>query len=426
MTAHQAAYQTGDWQGRYLAILAQAASGVGDQTRALALCDMAKDDLTRIDDLAFIRLAALQRSGDLHATVAAGRDFLARFPQSVLARGAALRVALALRDDHQAGAAVVALRQLQRAPSAERLPVGTPISPNNGGDPDIEKFGPTDDDPIQYPATEVGLVASDSVLTNDTSGAEYNQTEQIIDALLNFAPLPELAAVLPAGSLNRAFAAELRAILAQRFLAEEENFARAKEFVTPAQWSVAAAAVEQAADNAQARPADPEALQKLGDAWAAARGKLVFAPLETDNEREAIYSAGGEAGIDADSLRLENARALGLAGDLDVALAGRDELRHARDWWLRTADAAPAGSPARAHALWLALKAMPALAAASPNPGCPCRRRGCARRIAPALRTPAAGMPGFARGARVRRVLRFSRCPEASRSGSCATLGQRR
>ena len=150
-------------------------------------------------------------------------------------------------------------------------------------------------------------------------------------------------------------------------LAEEENFARARECATPAQWSVAASAVEQAAGAAKARPTDPEALQALGDAWAAARGKLVFAPLETEKAREAIYSVGGEEGADADALRLENAHALGIAGDLGVAIAERDELRHARAWWLRAAAAAPAGSPARAHALWLALKAMPSLAAASPT-----------------------------------------------------------
>ena len=365
VTAHQAAYQQGDWQGRYLAILAQAASGVGDQKKALALCDLGRDDLTKLDDLAFIRLAALQRSGDVRATVDAGRDFLARFPQSVLARGAALRVALALRDDHQAGAAVVELLKLQRAAGGKRSTDTNPAQASND-DTDIEKFGPSDNDPTQYPETEVGLEAADSVLTHDPSGAEYNQTEQIIDALLNFAPLPELAAVLPVGNLDGAFAAKLRAVLAQRFLAEEENFARAREFVTPAQWSVAAAAVEKADADARAHPTDPEAAQKLGDAWAAARGKLVFAPLEEEKEREAIFSAGGEDGSDADGLRLVNAHALGIAGELGAAVEKRDELRHARDWWLRAADAAPAGSPGRAHALWLALKAMPALAGASP------------------------------------------------------------
>ena len=69
VTAHQSAYKTGDWQARYLTILAQAASGTGDQEKALTLCDMAKDDFARSDDLAFIRLAALQRKGDRRATV---------------------------------------------------------------------------------------------------------------------------------------------------------------------------------------------------------------------------------------------------------------------------------------------------------------------------------------------------------------------
>ena len=361
VTAHQAAYKAGDWQGRYLAILAQAASGSGDQDKALALCDMGKEDLAKLDDLAFIRLVALQRKGDLRGAIDAGRNFLARFPHSLLARGAALRVALALRDNHQAGAAVVELLKLQRAAA------GDPTVPPAADDSDIEKFSPSDDDPIQYPESEADFDASRSVLTNDTSGAEYNQTAQIIDALLNFAPRPELAAALSVDGLDGVFAVKLRAVLAQRWLAEEENFARAKEFVTPAQWDGPASAVEKADSYARAHPGDAAALQALGDAWAAVRGKLVFAPLEVETERQAVYRAGGSDGADTDGLRLENARALGIAGDLDAALAGRDELRHARDWWLRAADAAPAGSPARAHALWLALRAMPALAAATPT-----------------------------------------------------------
>ena len=313
VTAHQAVYKTGDWQARYLAILAQAASGTGDQGKALSLCDMAKEDLAKSDDLAFIRLAALQRKGDVHATIDAGREFLARFPQSPLARGAALRVALALRDDHQAGAAVVELLKLQRTATA-----------SNPDDPAASDPGPASDQPTEYPKTEVGLAASESVLTHDASGAEYNQTTQIIDALLNFAPLSELAGALSAPDLDGVFAVKLRAALAQRWLAEEENFARAKEFVTPAAWDGAAAAVEKADAVARAHPADPAALQALGDTWAAARGKLVFAPLELEKEREAIFNAGGNDGTDADGLRLVNAHALGIAGELGVAIEKRD------------------------------------------------------------------------------------------------------
>ena len=103
VAAHKDDYQGREWQGRYLAILAQAASGTGDQEKALALCAMNKDELARNDDLAFVRLVALGRARRLPEAIAAADDFERRFSRSPLARGAALRQILALVDNHQAG-----------------------------------------------------------------------------------------------------------------------------------------------------------------------------------------------------------------------------------------------------------------------------------------------------------------------------------
>ena len=116
---------------------------------------------------------------------------------------------------------------------------------------------------------------------------------------------------------------------------------------------------------AAALPPTAENLLRLGDAWAAARGKLVFQPLETESTRKETFSEGGYA--DADRSRRGNARALGLPEErVNAALEGRDELRHARRHWLKAADAAPAGSPLRAQALWRALAAVPKVALVSP------------------------------------------------------------
>ncbi len=367
VAAHESAYHAGgaDWQARYLAILAQAASGVGDQTRALALCDMAAaGEVDRNDDLAFIRLAALQRARRLPAAIAAGRSFAAHFPNSLLKRGAALRLALALQDDHQAGAALVELTRLVAAPAAK--------TPAADEDPERDEVGPTDhsrpsaDDPGVYPQADENLDATRSVLRHDATGAEYDQINQLIDTLLCFAPLPELAPALDAANHfeDGSAAMRWRAVLAQRWLGEEENFSEARKYVTPAQWSVAAAGVEKLAGEVAAHPADAEALLRLADGWAAARGKLVFAPLETDATRGAVFA---DNAVQAGLHRRENGATLGFPTDtLNHALEGHDELRHAQRWWLRAADAAPAGSPLRARALWSALKATPGIALASP------------------------------------------------------------
>ena len=158
-------------------------------------------------------------------------------------------------------------------------------------------------------------------------------------------------------------------MLVQRWLAEGENFAEAKKYATPAQWSGVNATLEKLTAEAVSVPvgaARAAADQQLADAWANARGQVVFAPLETDKTRADVFTAYTGAEY-ADVRRRENGLALGLPADaINHALSSRDEWQHAFRWWQKAADAAPAGSPARARALWSALRAMPSMALVSP------------------------------------------------------------
>ncbi len=360
VAAHQEDYKGHGWQGWYLAILAQAASGTGDQAKALTLCAMDRDELARSDDLAFAQLVALGRARRLPEAIAAADEFARRFPKSPLARGAALRRVLALVDNHQAALALAELSRLRKSLAKSK---GSVDDDDDAGGPDAWYTQDT-----VYPTADADLDASRSVLSSDISGAQSIVLAQIADALLNFAPLPELAAAL-AGKLDGADTVNLRAVLAQRWLAEEENFAEAKKYATPAQWSGVRATLEKLTTEAAAAPAGEAraaACQRLANAWADARGQVVFAPLETDKVRGDLFTAPTGAEY-ADVRRRENGLALGLSADaMNHALSGRDEWQHASRWWQKAADEAPTGSPARAKALWSALRAMPSMALASP------------------------------------------------------------
>ena len=63
-------YKDGDWQPRYLALLAQAASAEGNQAQALQLTDLAPAELERSDDLLLVRAIAFQRAGQAANAIA--------------------------------------------------------------------------------------------------------------------------------------------------------------------------------------------------------------------------------------------------------------------------------------------------------------------------------------------------------------------
>ena len=100
------------WQPRYVSILAQAASNAGNQSDALKLTAMLPRGLEQSDDLLFARAIALQRAGRTSESIGAFQLFLRRFPSSPLAKGARVRLGIALRDHHESGRAVVELKKL--------------------------------------------------------------------------------------------------------------------------------------------------------------------------------------------------------------------------------------------------------------------------------------------------------------------------
>jgi hypothetical protein len=197
-------------------------------------------------------------------------------------------------------------------------------------------------------------------LPADTTNTEPAQVEQLIDTLLNFAPLAELEAPLQKTDLDQLLRLRFSQVIAQRYLARED-FANARKFMTPAEWGLRAEGIEKLTREAAQATNPGDRAQKflqLGDAWAAARKQLLNVPLDTRETREKIF-AGEESS--AGVLRRENGKALLPAADLDAELEGREELRHASVYWLKAADAQP-GSDVAATALWRALRAIPVIA----------------------------------------------------------------
>src|SRR5579862_2956822 len=96
---------------RYLALLAHAASEAGKQEEAIRLADRLPES-ARNDDLLFAKAIAQQRAEKPKDAIASFRRLLERFPNSPLAPGTRIRLAIALRDNHQAGQALVQLHQL--------------------------------------------------------------------------------------------------------------------------------------------------------------------------------------------------------------------------------------------------------------------------------------------------------------------------
>ncbi len=337
IAARSALYQPGTWPPRYLAMLAQAASAAGNQKDALTLSSVAAGELEGSDDLLLARALAYQRAGQPEQAIATYRTLLERFPQSQLADGARLKLALALADHHEAGQAVLELRKLR-------------------------------DSITQKPATYVGeiyppgidqLPMTASFVSRDISGAEISQIDQILDTLYNFAPPEEFAACLPGA--DDTLAGEIHAILAERYLAVE-NFAAARQHLTNPALLASVTSLEyltQAANHAKGAKAKAAAMNQLGDAWAAARGKLLRAPLDIRAGADTFGDEWSQAAL----RRRENGRSLGYH-DIDATLEERDELRHASRWWMRAARAVP-GTELAAQTRWKALAAMPQIAAGS-------------------------------------------------------------
>ncbi|HEX4632073.1 MAG TPA: hypothetical protein VH188_14030 [Chthoniobacterales bacterium] len=393
-------YKTGDWQPRYLALLSQAASAAGNQAQALQLTNLSPEQLQQSDDLLLVRAIAFERSKKPAEAIETYQTLLKSFPKSTFALGARLRLALALQDNHQAGDAFVELVQLVK--TTERTDSTATPSPSPSTSPSVS---PSEEDetvaeeeseesPARIESTselEQGRFVSGtgypdslnswdmdkSAVYPNITGAEFEEIQEAIDTLLNFAPLTELATAVNSDRLAQTARDEVRQVIAERYLAQE-NFAEAQTFLTAPDSKTIAAKLEKltaAATTASGDKADQMA--QLGDAWAEARGKLLRAPLDA-NQAAPNFSFNAER-LDhpADSPivllqlnpaltlvhRRDNARSIGLK-NADAELSERDELRHASKWWMNAARARP-GSPLAAEARWKALEAMPKLARAS-------------------------------------------------------------
>ncbi len=367
-------YQKGDWQPRYLAMLAQAASATGNQDQALQLTNLAPAELERSDDLLMIRALALQRAGKAAEAIQAYQKFLGTFPNSLMAPGIRLRLAFALQDNHQAGAAVVELKRLLVMPgttdvkseaatededeSTAEEETETKTEPEADDDTNLPDFGGSRYTAMEtYPSSEEDWDLNTSSVYPNITGADLDQIQQAVDTLLNFAPLTELATAVDDASFDEKGKKEFRSVIAQRYLAQE-NFAEAKKFMPADEFKRIAANLETLTKAAAGNPQEKaEDMVNLGNAWAEARGKLLRAPLDTKVHFLRRYSE-----LDA-MQRRANGRSLSLK-NVDPELEERDEMRHASRWWLNAARARP-GTPLGAQARWKALDAMPKIAAAS-------------------------------------------------------------
>lgn len=332
IASQQQLYKDATWRPRYLSTLALAASGAGRQEEALKLLDTAGPE-AQTDDLLLARGAVLQRAKRNPEAIASYRALLEKFPGSPLARGVRLRLGLALADDHQAGQAVLELDPLIAAPAAP----GAAAEPDNKDEPPEES----------------GAIPIYSEVADNT-------VRQLIDQWLNFAPIEELAAPAAAPGLDPLKRLRLTEPIAARLLAKEQ-FEEARKFMTPAQFELFAGPIAKlttAAREAKEPAARAAACLALGDAWAAARGKLLTYPLDTDKYRGEVYSARS---ANANKVRIEAASVFGYGGAIRLDLENRDELRHAFNWWIEASDAQP-GAAATATALWRALRAMPLIA----------------------------------------------------------------
>jgi len=326
-------YENAVWKPRYLAMLAYAASGAGQHDQALKLVETAGAAAQDSDDLLFARGVVLHRAKRPGEAAKVLRTLLDKFPKSPLAKGARLRLGLALADNHQGGEAVLALGKLIQKPAKTQEPA------------EQEDAEDSREDRLLY-------------------DLDLDQVRALIDTLLNFAPVEELTATAMAPGLDPVLRLQLTEPVAERLLAKEQ-FEEARKYVTPAQWDLVAgpiAKLTREAEEAKEPPARAAACLKLGDAWAAARGKLLTYPLDTDETRHAAYI---DYSADANSRRVDSAPFIGATGNYKLDLENRDELKHAFKWWLDASDAQPE-TPLTAQALWRALKAMPQIADVSP------------------------------------------------------------
>ena len=303
----------GNWSLRLRAMLAQTASAAGHHQEAIKLTDPSGPELTESDDLLFARLVALQRAGMTQEAINAGLLFLKTYDSSPLRKAVPVRLAQVLIDAHRAGEAYFHLSQSN-------------LTGHHRG---------TEGDWGIYPPAEGDLDLTSSAVYPDIDGTDAG--EVLRETLVNFAPLPELEAVLERKEWQNKPEefAEFKTILAGR-KAANEDFAGAallndepKFAARMTRYAELLKATTQGETAARA-----QAMVALGDAFAADAdadplGRGMFIRLKGSWEY-LLYLTWRD-----------NARALGFA-DPDRELESRNLKRHATRWWLRAARSQPA------------------------------------------------------------------------------------
>jgi TolA-binding protein len=345
LAEHADLFKDPKWQPRYTALVALTSSASGQMEAALKL--VTDSDAGASDDLAFARGVVFQRAKKYPEAITAFRFLAEKFPQSPLTPGGQVRAALALLDIHESGEAALLLMALddQKKPAVKEA--GARDLPQEVVEP------PPDEDVYSGESRDFAGVEP----------ADPGQIRQLLDTILNFGPLAELVAAAKNPQAPEVYRAKLSSVIAVRHLARE-RFAEAKPFMTEAEWKLMAGPLEELTSAAQTAktPAEKAATaMKLAEAWAAARGKLLTVPLDTEEWRKRLYKDDHAA---ANFRRIENGKALGFSDVLPLDLESRDELRHAFNWWLVASDAQPR-SPLAAAAIWRALRAMPDIALVS-------------------------------------------------------------
>lgn len=298
VSSEQNLYQ-GNWAWRLRAMLAQAASAAGHQQEAIKLTDPTGTELTQSDDLLFARLVALQRAGMTPQAIDAGLLFLKTYDVSPLRAAVPVRLAQVMVDAHRAGEAYFYLCQFDL----------TTHYRGGVGDHGV------------YPPAEHDLGLESSAVYPDIDGTDAGAV--LKETIVNFAPLPELEAVLERKewqNKTKEFA-ELKNILAVRKAANEDFAGAALLNADPkfqarmTRYTRLVNATTQGETAARA-----QTMVALGDAFAA----------DVDADSSGSYLAWRD-----------NARALGFA-EPDRELENRNFKRHATRWWLRAARSLPA------------------------------------------------------------------------------------
>jgi hypothetical protein len=285
--------------------------------------------------------------------------------------GVSLRLALAYQDNHQAGKALVALgkilpRTTDTAPAATASPAakeddseGEEATADSASEnaPEADSLGIRYTASDEYPAGETDWKMSQSSVYPNLSGADEEEIQMLVDALLTFAPITELEAGMSGEGLSDADRTALRAVMAERYLVAED-FSHAKKYLTDAEARKRAdrlGGLTKEAVGSGVEKADKMAA--LGDAWAEARGLLLRQPLET---RISLF----DRKWNYDPLtKRDNAGAV-RHSPVEDELDDFDELHHAARWWMRAARLAPK-TPLAAKCRLLALESMPQIARAS-------------------------------------------------------------